>query len=301
MSRLAGSGADLADLRPLPSWEGRLVTVAGHGGSGTSTVAAALTQGLAANPAHGGRVVLLDGALDADQAILHDTGDVIPGLQELVDAHRSGSLDRDQTTALTWHCAEHGYDLVLGLRRHRDWTVLQPRAVEAAVGSLRRGLLGGGGRRRRRRGGRAADRLGGRRGPQSSGPPSHEIGRRGPGHVHRIGDRPAPAGADARVARRARRRLPTGCFPSSAAHRGRHGVAPTSPGPLPTCSTRRLRWRCRRRCTSRTARRSTSCTVTPLPSPVQSSNRARRRRAPCWTDSHRTTRRRSARLDRRCR
>ena len=138
MSRLAGSGADLAGLHPLPSWEGRLVTVAGHGGSGTSTVAAALAQGLAANPAHGGRVVLLDGALDADQAILHDTGDVIPGLQELVDAHRSGSLDRDQTTALTWHCAEQGHDLVLGLRRHRDWTVLQPRAVEAAVGSLRR-------------------------------------------------------------------------------------------------------------------------------------------------------------------
>ena len=138
VSRLAGSGADLADIRPLPSWEGRLVAVAGHGGSGTSTVAAALAQGLAADPAHGGRVVLLDGALDADQAILHDTGDVIPGLQELVDAHRSGTLDRDQTRALTWHCAEQGYDLVLGLRRHRDWTVLQPRAVEAAVGSLRR-------------------------------------------------------------------------------------------------------------------------------------------------------------------
>ena len=138
MSRLAGSGADLADIRPLPSWEGRLVAVAGPGGSGTSTVAAALAQGLATDPAHGGRVVLLDGALDADQAILHDTGDVIPGLQELIDAHRSGMLDRDQTRAIAWHCADHGYDLVLGLRRHRDWTVLQPRAVEAAVGSLRR-------------------------------------------------------------------------------------------------------------------------------------------------------------------
>jgi hypothetical protein len=40
--------------------------------------------------------------------------------------------------ALTWPCEDRGYDLVLGLRRHRDWTALRPRAVEAAVGGLRR-------------------------------------------------------------------------------------------------------------------------------------------------------------------
>src|SRR5690606_7812060 len=31
-----------------------------------------------------------------------------------------------------------GYDLLLGLRRHRDWTALRPRAVEAALEGLRR-------------------------------------------------------------------------------------------------------------------------------------------------------------------
>ncbi|MCU0310260.1 MAG: hypothetical protein MUE36_04870 [Acidimicrobiales bacterium] len=138
LERPAGSGADLADDAAPGAWEGRLMTVVGAGGSGTSTVAAALAQGLAAEPGHGGRVVLFDAALHADQAALHDTGDVIPGLQELVEAHRAGQLDTSATRALTWHCPDRGYDLVLGLRRHRDWTVLRPRAVEAATTSLRR-------------------------------------------------------------------------------------------------------------------------------------------------------------------
>ena len=50
----------------------------------------ALAQGLAADPRYAGLVVLADLALDADQAVLHDAGDVVPGLQELVDAHRAG-------------------------------------------------------------------------------------------------------------------------------------------------------------------------------------------------------------------
>jgi MinD-like ATPase involved in chromosome partitioning or flagellar assembly len=136
VERLAGSGADLA-LVPRVGWEGRMVVVAGSGGTGTSTVAAALAQGLAADPARSGRVVLVDAALDAAQALLHDVGDVVPGLQELVEAHRSGATDTTRTRAMTWLCPDRGYDLLSGLRRHRDWTVLRPRAVEAAFASLR--------------------------------------------------------------------------------------------------------------------------------------------------------------------
>lgn len=138
LERLPLTGADLTSPVAAGSWKGRLVTVTGAGGTGTSTVAAALAQGMAADPANGGRVVLLDAALDASQALLHDTGDVVPGLQELVEAHRLGGLDAGGVRALTWHCPDHGYDVVLGLRRHRDWTVLRPRSVEAAVASLRR-------------------------------------------------------------------------------------------------------------------------------------------------------------------
>ncbi|MCD9622369.1 hypothetical protein [Rhabdothermincola salaria] len=138
LDRPATSGSDLVGPTLGGAWEGRLVAVTGGGGTGASTVAAAVSQALAADPAHGGRVALVDAALDASQALLHDTGDVVPGLQELVEAHRTGELDPEQVRALTWHCAEHGYDLVLGLRRHRDWTVLRPRAVEAAFTALRR-------------------------------------------------------------------------------------------------------------------------------------------------------------------
>jgi hypothetical protein len=138
VERLPGSGADLVSPVVSGGWQGRLVAVTGGSGTGTSTVAAALAQGLGSDPVHGGRVLLVDAALHADQAVLHDTGDVVPGLQELVEAHRSGSLDGTQVRALTWHCPDRGYDLLLGLRRHRDWTVLRARALEAAMVSLRR-------------------------------------------------------------------------------------------------------------------------------------------------------------------
>jgi MinD-like ATPase involved in chromosome partitioning or flagellar assembly len=138
VERLAGSGADLAGVVSLGGWQGRLVTVTGAGGTGTSTVAAALAQGAGADPRHGGRVVLLDAALDAAQAVLHDTGDVVPGLQELVEAHRTGALEGASVRELTWACPDHGYELLAGLRRHRDWTALRARAVEAATASLRR-------------------------------------------------------------------------------------------------------------------------------------------------------------------
>lgn len=120
-----------------PAASGRLVAVTGPAASGSSTVAAALAQGLATDPSTSGRVLLLDAALDAVQGLLHDTDDVVPGLQELVEAHRAGRPGADEVRALTWDTGVRGYDLLLGLRRHRDWTALRPRAVEAATASLR--------------------------------------------------------------------------------------------------------------------------------------------------------------------
>jgi MinD-like ATPase involved in chromosome partitioning or flagellar assembly len=119
-------------------WRGDLVAVTGARGAGASTVAMAVAQGLAADPRHAGLVVLADLALDADQALLHDSGDVVPGLQELVDAHRTGSPSPDDVRALTWDVPGRGYSLLLGLRRHRDWAALRPRAVAAALAGLRR-------------------------------------------------------------------------------------------------------------------------------------------------------------------
>jgi MinD-like ATPase involved in chromosome partitioning or flagellar assembly len=117
---------------------GRLITVVGAGGTGTSTVAMGVAQAAAADPANGGRVALVDAALDASLALLHDNGDVVPGLQELVELHRTGRPDPDQVRGSLWACPDRGYDLLPGLRRHRDWTTLRPRALDATITSLRR-------------------------------------------------------------------------------------------------------------------------------------------------------------------
>ncbi len=127
----------LADVAPA-SWRGRMVTVCGPGGTGTSTVAIALAQGLSADVRFGRRVVLADLALRADQAMLHDAGDLGPGIQELVEAHRLGHPDPAEVRSYTFEASERGYRLLLGLRRPSAWAALRPRATDAAIDSLRR-------------------------------------------------------------------------------------------------------------------------------------------------------------------
>jgi MinD-like ATPase involved in chromosome partitioning or flagellar assembly len=117
-------------------WRGRLVAVTGAGGVGRSTLAAALATGLAGDPRDRGLVVLADLALHAHQAVAHDAGDVVPALLELVEAHRRGDLRPHEVRDLTFAVPDRGYDLLLGLRRHRDWTALRPRAVAAALDAL---------------------------------------------------------------------------------------------------------------------------------------------------------------------
>jgi hypothetical protein len=117
-------------------WRGSLVGVTGAGGAGTSTLAMALAQGLATDARNRGTVLLADLALHADQALLHDAREVVPGLLEVVEAVRSGELSRDELLRLTFDVPERGYRLLLGLRRHRDWAALRPRALTAALDGL---------------------------------------------------------------------------------------------------------------------------------------------------------------------
>jgi MinD-like ATPase involved in chromosome partitioning or flagellar assembly len=121
-----------------PGWRGRLVAVTGSGGVGRSTAAMAIATGLAADPRDRGLVVLADVAMHAQQALLHDAGDIVPGVLELVEGHRSARLPADRIRELCFGVPERGYDLLLGLRRHRDWTALRPRALAAALDGLRR-------------------------------------------------------------------------------------------------------------------------------------------------------------------
>jgi MinD-like ATPase involved in chromosome partitioning or flagellar assembly len=121
-----------------PGWRGRLVAVTGSGGVGRSTAAMALATGLAADPRDRRLVVLADLALQAQQAVLHDAGDIVPGVLELVEGHRGARLTAERIRALCFAVPERGYDLLLGVRRHRDWTALRPRALAAALDGLRR-------------------------------------------------------------------------------------------------------------------------------------------------------------------
>lgn len=122
---------------PIGVQRGMLIAVCGPGGTGASTAAAATAQGLACD-GRWGQVVLADLALHADQALLHDVRDVAPGLQELVEAHRYADPGEDEVRRLAFHPPDRGYELLLGLRRARQWGLLRARPLAAAVETLRR-------------------------------------------------------------------------------------------------------------------------------------------------------------------
>ena len=124
---------DRADGTPASPWRGRVIAVCGPGGTGVSTACIALAQGLS------GRVLLADLRLHAEQAMLHDARDVVPGVQELVEAHRARRPAPDEVARLAYRVEERGYDLLLGLRRSRMWPALRPRAFEAGFDALRAG------------------------------------------------------------------------------------------------------------------------------------------------------------------
>lgn len=138
LDRLERSARLDVDEPATSGWRGRLVAVTGAPGSGRSTMASAIAQALGDDARHAGRILLADLALNAHQAVLHDVGDVIPGVQELVEAHRGGVLSSDEVRAMTFLHDRRGYHLLLGLRRSRDWAALRPRAFEAALEGLLR-------------------------------------------------------------------------------------------------------------------------------------------------------------------
>lgn len=128
----------LDEYRPSSFWQAPLFLVCGPGGTGASTVAIALASGLCRDPRHGGRVLLADLARRADQAMLHDSPELGPGFQELVDAHRLTRPEPDEVARMTFEVPRRGYSLLLGLRQPEGWAALRPRSVDAAVAGLRR-------------------------------------------------------------------------------------------------------------------------------------------------------------------
>jgi hypothetical protein len=120
-----------------PRYRGELVAVCGRRGSGVSTLAIALAQGLAGRPAGRGAVALADLALEADQAMYHDAHDVVPGVHELVDAHALGRPDGETVRSMLFDVDRRGYSLLLGMPRPRVWTALSGRGIAFGLDGLR--------------------------------------------------------------------------------------------------------------------------------------------------------------------
>ena len=130
---------ELAPDAPAPGWRAGVAMVCGPGGTGASTAAIALAQGLGDDVRHAGMVLLADLALHAEQAMLHDSRDVVPGIQELVDLHRTGRPTVEEARRLTFAVEARNYQLLLGVRRARNWGSLRARAFLAAFDTLCRG------------------------------------------------------------------------------------------------------------------------------------------------------------------
>lgn len=114
----------------------RLVAVCGPGGTGSSTIAMALAQGLAARSPAAWSVCLADLALHAELSMLHGTPDVLPCVQDLVEAHRSGELSVPLARSLTFAIEARGYSLLLGLASARSWPAVRGRSFRAALATL---------------------------------------------------------------------------------------------------------------------------------------------------------------------
>ncbi|MEX2324269.1 MAG: hypothetical protein WD576_00835 [Nitriliruptoraceae bacterium] len=133
------------DVHPAQVAAGRVIAVTGSGGTGASTCAIAAAQGLASVPAatpgrgaHGNapRVLLADGKLCGELAMLHNTTEVVPTIQDVVEAHRTATPIPSEVVGQTFDVSERGYRLLLGLRHRHHWALLHERAVRATMTSL---------------------------------------------------------------------------------------------------------------------------------------------------------------------
>jgi hypothetical protein len=116
--------------------QGRLVAVTGVPGAGSSIAAMALAQALGSDASNHGVVVLADLTLNGELAMLHDAQEIVPGLQEMVEAHRGARVPTSEIRSWVFDAIDRGYHALLGLRRHRDWAAIRPRAFDATLDGL---------------------------------------------------------------------------------------------------------------------------------------------------------------------
>jgi len=144
---IEGALGDVLDAPPPPHPRstGLLAAVCGARGAGTSTIAIALAQGLAAEwscspkqePTESA-VLLADFAINGEAELYHHLDAAAPRVTDLVASCRRGEPEAAAVRGFALPVPTRGYDLLAGLRSPRSWTVLAPRAFVAALDSLRR-------------------------------------------------------------------------------------------------------------------------------------------------------------------
>lgn len=135
ISRVTPQLVETAD-HDVSTVQGRLVAVTGVPGAGSSIAAMALAQALGSDASNYGVVVLADLTLNGELAMLHDAQEIVPGLQEMVEAHRGARVPTSEIRSMVFDAIDRGYHALLGLRRHRDWAAIRPRAFDATLDGL---------------------------------------------------------------------------------------------------------------------------------------------------------------------
>ncbi|MGH9306036.1 MAG: hypothetical protein ACRD0I_04025 [Acidimicrobiales bacterium] len=108
-----------------------LVRSEGTGSEGTGSEGTGSEGAVSDRP-----VALVDLARRSDQAMLHDSLDIVPSIQELVDAYRHANPSPTELSSFGFNVVERGYHLFLGLRNPWSWSAIQPRAFDAALNGL---------------------------------------------------------------------------------------------------------------------------------------------------------------------
>lgn len=134
-SRVDDNGATIEHITER---QGRLIAVCGPGGTGASTIAIALAQAAASDVTEVDHVALADFARNSEQAMLHDSPDVSPSVEELVELHRHRRPTAEQVREITFGVEQRGYRLLLGQRRIGAWTAMPPVAIASTLNGLRR-------------------------------------------------------------------------------------------------------------------------------------------------------------------
>lgn len=125
-------------IKHVEDRQGQLIAVCGPGGTGASTVAIAIAQALATNVSNSGHILLADFARNGEQGMLHDSPDIMPGVEEIVELHRHRRATTEQIREHTFNVEQRGYRLLLGQRRVGAWSALPPTAVSSTLAGLRR-------------------------------------------------------------------------------------------------------------------------------------------------------------------